>query len=265
LFKKHNANVTKDTKQQPTLVQPAHQVNLLETLQVVIKMANVILIKQTVLKEGNKLWPNHYAMHAKLAQLDNHSHKEDVKHQDHHAIVTKNTMLTLTHAEHAVLVNSHRTLSMVDKILDANHTHQAVLKEDNFNWANNNAMLAKLAQLAHNLPMVHAKHQDQDALVIKNTTLALTHVLLAQLVNSHKTPLTEDKILDAKLIPHNVLLEDNFNWPKINAMLANHAQLAQYLPMVHAKHQDQFVIATKNTTLLPTDVTLAALVKSQIT
>lgn len=256
--------MTKDTNQDPTLVQPAHQVNLLETLLVVIKMANVILIKQTVQLTGNKLLPKTNAMHVLLAELDKHSHKEDVKHQDHHAIVTQNTTLPQTHVILAKLANSHRTHSMVDKILDANHTHQAVLKEDNFNWANNNAINANHAQLDNHLLMVHAKHQDQDVLVTKNTTLLLTHVLLAQLVDSHKTQLTEDKILDAKHIPHNVLLEDNFNWANNNAILVNHAQVAQYLPMVHAKHQDLFVIATKNTTLLPTDVTIAVLVNSQI-
>lgn len=75
----------------------------------------------------------------------------------------------------------------------------------------------------------------------------------------------EDKISDARCITHNVLLEVNSNWANNNAINANHAHQVNNLLMVHANSQDQHANATKNTTLLPTDVTLAQQVNSQIT
>jgi hypothetical protein len=98
-----------------------------------IKLVNVILIKQTVLPEDNKLLVKHNAMLVLLAQLDKHSQQEDAKHQDHHATVTKNTTLPPTIVILANQDNSHRTHSMVDKILDAQLITQDVLQEDNSN------------------------------------------------------------------------------------------------------------------------------------
>jgi hypothetical protein len=72
-------------------------------------------------------------MHVLLAQVDNNSYKEDAKHQDHNATVTKNIMLKLTHVLHVNQDNFHRIHLVVDKILNAKHTVQVVLKEDNFN------------------------------------------------------------------------------------------------------------------------------------
>jgi hypothetical protein len=48
-------------------------------------------------------------------------------------------------------------------------------------------------------------------------------------------------------------------------MLVNHAQLDNHLSMVLANYQDQLVIASNNTTLLPTYVTNAHQTKSQTT
>jgi len=63
-----------------------------------------------------------------------------------HANVTKNTTLLLISAETAQLVNSEISIP-----IDANLNHRYAIKMEEFNWANNNAINAKNAQLDNNL------------------------------------------------------------------------------------------------------------------
>jgi hypothetical protein len=57
--------------------------------------------------------------------------------------------------------------------------------------------------------------------------------------------------------------EVKFNLIRPDAINANHAMLDNNSSVMFAKHQDQYVPATNNTMLKPTDVTNAELVNSQ--
>jgi len=62
------------------------------------------------------------------------------------ANATKSTTLLLILAETAQLVNWETST-----LIDANHNHRYVIKTEEFNWDNNNAINAKIAQLDNNL------------------------------------------------------------------------------------------------------------------
>jgi hypothetical protein len=84
------------------------------------------------------------------------------------------------------------------------------------------------------------------------------------LVNSQETE-HKTKILDAVLSNRPVTKEDKSNLVNNNASDVKHAQVVKILSETSAKFQDQFAIATKNTTKQTTDALTVQMVNSQET
>jgi hypothetical protein len=97
------------------------------------------------------------------------------------------------------------------------------MPEAESNWANNNAINAKIAQLDKLLLETHAK-TELYVLVINNSTLLLTLVKTVQQDN-WEMPLLED----AKPLQLDVMQEEEFNWANNNAISAETAQSDKYM------------------------------------
>jgi hypothetical protein len=154
---------------------------------------------------------------------------------------------------------------MEDKILDVKHTTPTVLLEVNSNFHNNNAINANHAHKDNHLLTDLANSQDQHVIVIKNITLLLIDVTIAQQIHSQIMELVVDKISDAKFTTQHVMLQVNNNLDNNNALDVKHAQLDNNSLETFAKFQDQHAIASKNIMLKPTDVIDADQEHSQIT
>jgi hypothetical protein len=97
------------------------------------------------------------------------------------------------------------------------------MPEAESNWANNNAINAKIAQLDKLLLETHAK-TELYVLVINNSTLQLTLVKTVQMAN-WEMPLLED----AKPLLLDVMLEEESNWANNNAISAETAQSDKFM------------------------------------
>jgi hypothetical protein len=176
-------------------------------------------------------------------------------------LATNNLIKVETPVTIAHLVNSQETPTPT-KPEDVQTTPRTALLEDNSNLDNNNAMLAKLAQLDKPLLTVNAPFQDQPVLATSNTTKSPTNVITAVSTKSQEMD-SVNKTLDAELTLKTATLEDKFNSDNNHASHANHAQLDKTLSVTNAKYQDQFAIATKSMTKVPTNAETAHSTKSQ--
>jgi hypothetical protein len=146
----HNAFATNNITLQLTSVIIVDQANSQEEMPLMdIRKVDAVFTQQTVLPLANRPYHNNFAMHANHAQMEQHSQTDHAEPQDQHAIVTKNTTLTLTHVLHAKLVNFHKMELVVNKTVDVHHINKTVLLKVNSNWANNNVMDANHANKEH--------------------------------------------------------------------------------------------------------------------
>jgi hypothetical protein len=109
-------------------------------------------------------------------------------------------------------------------------------------------MLVKHAQLANHLLTAHADSQDQLVDVTKNTTHKPTNVTNADSDHSLETESVDNKTLDAEFLHKLATREAKSNLINPNAMLVQLVLEDKDLLEMFAKHQDQFVIASKNMT-----------------
>jgi hypothetical protein len=100
-----------------------------------------------------------------------------------------------------------------------------------------------------------AQYQDQSVIATKSITKLPTSVTTAVLDNTQEMDKEDNRTLDAELLLKTVIHKDKFNLDNNNALHAKDAKLDTNLSVTNAKDQDQLVIATNNTTLLPISVT----------
>jgi hypothetical protein len=123
-------------------------------------------------------WANNNAINAETAQQDKSLLETPVKTElNVHA--TSNTTLPLTHVPTVPQDNWE-----MPQLEDAKPLQLDVMQEEEFNWANNNAISAETAQSDKYMLMdqIHAEHHHQYAHVTNKLTLQLTHARTAQLV-----------------------------------------------------------------------------------
>jgi len=135
-------------------------------------------------------------------------------------------------------------------MVNAEHLLKAVTEMVKFNSANYNALDVKAALMDKDLLVMCAKHQDQHVIATNHTTLELTDVTIAQLVNYLET-VEPIKMVSALSSTKDVMQMVKDNSVNNNAINANLAKLDIFLETtMFALDQDQLVNAIKLLMLL---------------